>query len=127
MQGRKGKRLMLDLRSVLVLFYIFALSACAEGSFRRPAYISDSTCIREALIGDNLWEALRDCGTRVPDLSDDPGLQREASLSGISFIKQKHEADGKNRSYVCRGAPPTFERLDTPYPSVGRCTAIDGI
>jgi hypothetical protein len=112
-------------RSAGALVCVMALSACAERPFQRSAGVPDSTCIRQASVADiDLWEAVRDCGTRLPDLSDDPGLQRQASLSGIPFIRKTHPADGNTRTYVCRGAPPTFERMDTPYPSVGRCTAL---
>lgn len=116
---------MMTPRTVGALVCVVTLSACAERPFQRSAGVSDSTCIRQASVADSyLWEAVRDCGARLPDLSDDPGLQRQASLSGVPFRKETHEADGKTHAYVCRGAPPAYERMDTPFPSVGRCTAL---
>ena len=119
---------MLGLRLTGVLFSVVALSACAEQPFQRPANVADSTCIREAYVAESyLWEAVRDCSKRVPNLSGDPGLQRQASLAHIPFIKEVHKADGEGRAYICRGGPPVLERLDTSYPSVGRCTALGTI
>lgn len=112
-------------RSGCPLLCVLALSACAEQPFQRPANVADATCIREAYVGEvYLEQAVRDCGIRVPDLSGDPGLQRQASLSAIPFIMTEHAAGGKSQTYLCRGTPPVSERLDTPYASVGRCTAL---
>lgn len=125
---RKGNGIMVNLRPVGVLLALGAVSGCAGPSFQRTANVSDSACIRQAWVAEAyLWEAVRDCGRDVPDLSGDPGLQREASLSGIPFVRQELAANGKSQAYLCHGGPPAFERFDAPYPSVGRCTVLGGV
>ncbi len=114
--------------SALALLGLAGLSLAACDSSPRPSqaglYTSDDRCIRERQrYNEPLFETVHECGMEVPDLSNDPDLQRWAAVNGQAYLKTEIGQDSREHWFYCRltGYHPGNEPTAT---SPFRCKAL---